>query len=53
MKDDNAEVRLGIAKSMYDIFLSSQGSLTPSINSILGSMLKDNQYRIRETIFKT
>ncbi len=53
MKDENADVRLGVAKSMYDIFVSSEGSLLPSTNSLLGTMQKDSQYRIRETVYET
>jgi serine/threonine-protein phosphatase 2A regulatory subunit A len=53
MKDENAEVRLGVAKSMYDIFVSSDGSLLSSINSFLGNMQKDVQYRIRECVYET
>ena len=53
MKDENAEVRLGVAKSMYDIFVSSDGSLLSSINSFLGNMQKDTQYRIRECVYDT
>jgi serine/threonine-protein phosphatase 2A regulatory subunit A len=53
MKDENAEVRLGVAKSMYDIFVSSDGSLLSSINSFLGNMQKDVQYSIRECVYET
>ena len=53
MKDENADVRLGVAKSMYDIFISSEGSLLTSTNSLLGTMQKDSQYRIRETVYET
>ena len=53
MKDENADVRLGVAKSMYDIFVSSDGSLLSSINSFLGTMQKDAQYRIRECVYDT
>ena len=53
MKDENAEVRLGVAKSMYDIFDSSKGSLISSVNSFLGTMQKDAQYRIRECVYDT
>ncbi len=52
LKDDNAEVRLGVTKSLYDIFISSEGSLLNSIGTILGGLQKDNQYRIRETSFE-
>lgn len=52
MKDDNADVRLGIAKSMYQIFVSSDGTLLSSINAIIGTMQKDSQYRIRECIYE-
>ena len=53
MKDDNADVRLGIAKSMYQIFLSSDGNLLTSTNALLGTMQKDSQYRIRECVYET
>ena len=53
MKDENAEVRYGIAKSMYDIFISSEGALVSSINALLGTMQKDTQYRIRECVYET
>ena len=53
IKDEYAEVRLGITKSMYDIFVSSDGSLLSSINSFLGTMQKDTQYRIRECVYET
>ena len=53
MKDENAEVRLGIAKSMFDIFVSSDGSLLNSTNTLLGTMQKDSQYRIRECVYET
>ena len=38
---------------MYDIFVSSEGSLLSSINSFLGTMQKDSQYRIRECVYDT
>jgi serine/threonine-protein phosphatase 2A regulatory subunit A len=53
MKDEVAEVRLGIAKSMYDIFISSEGTLLNSINALLGNMQKDTQYSIRECVYET
>lgn len=53
MKDENADVRLGVAKSMYQIFVSSEGSLLSSTNALLGTMQKDSQYRIRECIYET
>ena len=53
MKSENADVRLGIAKSMYGIFISSEGSLITSINALLGTMQKDPQYRIRECVYET
>ena len=53
MKDEIAEVRLGIAKSMYEIFISSEGTLLNSINALLGSMQKDTQYSIRECVYDT
>jgi serine/threonine-protein phosphatase 2A regulatory subunit A len=53
MKDENAEVRLGVTKSLYDIFISSDGNLLSSVNTILGQLQKDSQYRIRETVIET
>ena len=53
MKDENAEVRLGVVKSMYDIFISSDIELLNSINSFLGTMQKDTKYRIRECVYDT
>ena len=53
MKDENANVRLGIAKSMYDIIVSSDGNLINSIPALLGTMQKDSQYRIRECVYET
>ena len=42
-----------ICRSLYDIFLSSEGSLLSSIGILLGNLQKDTQYRIREKIFET
>jgi hypothetical protein len=42
-----------ICKSLYDIFLSSEGNLLSSIGISLGNLQKDTQYRIREKIFET
>ena len=53
MKDDNPDVRLGIAKSMLQIFESSEGNLLTSTNALLGTMQKDNQYRVRECVYTT
>lgn len=53
MKDDNADVRLGVAKSMYQIFVSSEDKLLTSTNALLGTMQKDSQYRIRESVYET
>lgn len=52
MKDENAEVRLGVVKSLYDIFIASEGNLLSSIGTILGNLQKDTQYRIRETVIE-
>jgi len=52
MKDENAEVRLGVVKSLYDIFLAADGNLLSSIGTILGGLQKDTQYRIRETVIE-
>ena len=50
MKGQNAEVRLGIVKSMFNIFESSERSLLISINNFLGTLEKNNKYRIREFV---
>ena len=50
MKDENAEVRLGVTKSLYEIFIASDQVLLTSSQSILGTFQKDNQYKIREKI---
>ena len=44
---------LRITKSLYDIFISSEGSLLSSIGVLLGNLQKDTQYRIREKIYET
>jgi serine/threonine-protein phosphatase 2A regulatory subunit A len=38
---------------MYDIFISSEGTLLNSINALLGNMQKDTQYSIRECVYET
>jgi len=48
MKDENCDVRLGVSKSLYDIFMSSDQALLQATNTIFGSFQKDNQYKIRE-----
>lgn len=53
MKDENPDVRLGVAKSMFQIFKSSEGSLITSTNAFLGTMQKDSQYRVRECVYTT
>ena len=53
MKDEKAEVRLGVAKSLYDIFIASDQALLSSVQSILGALQKDTQYKIREIIIST
>lgn len=53
MKDENAEVRLGVAKSLYEIFIASDQALLSSSQSILGTFQKDSQYKIREKITST
>lgn len=50
MKDENAEVRLGLAKSLFEIFIASEQVLLSSTQSILGALMKDSQYKIREKI---
>lgn len=53
MKDENAEVRLGVAKSIYEIFIASDQALLSSVQTIIGAFQKDNQYKIREKIINT
>ena len=53
MKDENTDVRIGVSKSVYDIFISSEQALFSSVNSILGVLQKDNQYKIRENVLTT
>lgn len=53
MKDEKAEVRLGVAKSIYDIFFTSDQALLSSVQAILGTFQKDTQYKIREIIIST
>jgi len=53
MKDENGEVRLGVAKSIYEIFISSEQALLSSIQNIIGHLQKDNQYKIREKMIVT
>lgn len=53
MKDDNAEVRLGVCRSLYEIFLASDQALLNSIPTIMGTFQKDSQYKIREKIVYT
>lgn len=53
MKDDNADVRFGVSKSVYDIIISSdQSNLTSSIQ-IITNLQKDSQYKIREKMIVT
>ena len=37
---------------MYNIFISSDGSLLSSITSFLDTIQKDTQYRIRECVYE-
>lgn len=53
MKDENCDVRLGVTKSLYDIFISSDQALLSSVNNIFGTFQKDNQYKIREKTIVT
>lgn len=53
MKDENAEVRLGVVRSLLEIFIASEGVLLGSIGTILGTLQKDTQYKIRETVYET
>ena len=53
MKDENADVRLGVSKSIYEIFVSSEQSLLSSTSTILGTLIKDSKYKIRENIYIT
>lgn len=52
MKDENSEVRLGLTRSLFDIYVTSEGQLLPSTSNILGVLLKDTQWRIRETVIE-
>ncbi len=53
MKDENADVRLGVTKSIYEIFISSDQALLSSAQTIFGTLQKDNQYKIREKVINT
>lgn len=53
MKDDNFEVRLGVCKSLYEIFISSDQVLLNSVPTIMGTFQKDVQYKIRERVIYT
>ena len=53
MKDDNADVRLGVAKSLFDIFVSSDQNILTTVPAIFGTLQKDNQYKIREKVIHT
>jgi hypothetical protein len=53
MKDENAEVRIGVTKSVYDIFIASEQALLSSVPTILGTFQKDTQYKIREKTIET
>jgi hypothetical protein len=53
MKDEKSEVRLGAAKSIYDIFISAEQSTVSSIPTVMGAFQKDIQYRIREIAIVT
>ncbi len=53
MKDENADVRLGVTKSLYEIFISSDQALLSSAQTIFGTLQKDNQYKIREKVINT
>jgi len=50
MKDESSEVRLGVCKSVYDIYLASDQSLLSQTQNLIGTFLKDTQYKIRENI---
>lgn len=53
MKDEQPEVRLGAAKSLYDIFMSSDQSLLSSSSTIIATFQKDTQYKVREIVVST
>ncbi len=53
LKDTNSDVRLGVAKSLYDIFITSDQALLKSISTTIGGLLKDTQYKIREQVYIT
>lgn len=53
IKDENTDVKLGIAKSLYDIFVTSEGQLLTSTNNSIAVLLKDvKSWRLRETMFE-
>lgn len=52
-KDENADVKLGAMKSMYDIIVSSEGTAISSYYTLFNMLLKDTQYKIREIIIVT
>lgn len=53
MKDEKAEVRLGVAKSVYEIFIAADQALLTSSQNIIGTLQKDSQYKIREKMITT
>jgi hypothetical protein len=53
MKDESSEVRLGVCKSLYDIFMASDKALLSSTQTLLVPFMKDTQYRIRERLIET
>ena len=52
-KDENAEVRLGATKSLFDIITSADNSSIMSHSQLISTLQKDSQYKIREKIIST
>ena len=52
-KDENADVRLGAAKSLYDIIASSDISVLSNNIQLITTFQKDSQYKIREKMIIT
>lgn len=53
MKDEHAEVRLGVAKSLFEIFIASDQVMLTTGQNALTTLQKDSQYKIREKITST
>lgn len=53
VKDENPEVRLGAAKSLYDIIISGEQSSLVSNIQYITTFQKDSRYKIRERMIMT